>query len=138
MMKPAGSPGIGRRFLRLRVGDRHLGRVLRADLRDRDLWPERLYLAALAEAHALLGLDPAQVRESGDEPGGAVDLGAGVARRQILHVTDVVTVTVGDEDQINVAELGEVLVVGGCLGILREKGSRTITLPVGVVILNAA
>src|SRR5262249_14425138 len=93
--------------------------------------PERLYLAALAEAHALLGLDPAQVRERGDEPGGAVDLGTGVTRRQILHVTDVVTVTVGDEDQINVAELGEVLVVRRGLGMLREKGIEDDPLAAG-------
>jgi len=41
----------------------------------------------------------------------------------------VVAVAVGDQDQVDLAELGEVLEVAGVLGFPVTKGSITITLP---------
>ena len=131
MMKPAGSPpDVRRRFLRGRIDHRQLGRVLGAHLRDRDLRPERLHLAALAEAHALLARDPAEVDQGLHEPGRPEHLGA-AALGEVHEVApavgaprrpDVVAVTVGDEDQVDLAELGEVLLVGGRLRVPGHEG----------------
>src|SRR5206468_12133034 len=97
---------VGRRLLRRRIGHRQLGRVLGAHLGDLDLRTERLHLAALAEAYALLAREPAEVDHGLDEPGGPEHLGAG-ALGEIHEVAapvvaprrpDVVAVAVGDED----------------------------------------
>src|SRR5439155_708332 len=61
---------IGRALLRDGIDDRDLRRVLRPHLRDRDLRAERVHAAALAEANALLGRDPAEVDHGRDEPCG--------------------------------------------------------------------
>src|SRR2546427_2502205 len=114
-----------RRLLRRRIGRRQLGRGLGAHLVDLDLRTERLHLATLADAHALLARKPAEVDHGLDEPGGPERLGAG-ALGEIHEVAapvvaprrpDVVAVAVGDEDQVHLAELGEILVFRGCLRV---------------------
>src|SRR5882724_5281682 len=116
---------VRRRLLRRRIHHGQLGRVLGAHLRDRDLRPEGLHLAALAEAYGLLAREPPEVDQGLDEPGRPEHLGAG-ALGEVHEVApavvaarrpDVIAMAVGDEDHVDLAELGEVLLVGGCLRI---------------------
>src|SRR5207245_10971001 len=104
--------------------------MLGAHLRDRDLRPERLHLAALAEAHALLGREPAEVDHGLDEPGRTEHLGAGTlgevggVARSVgpTYRPDMVAVAVRDADQVDLAELGAVLVLDRCRGIADRDG----------------
>jgi hypothetical protein len=99
--------------------------VLGAHLRDRDLRPERLHLAALAESHALLARHPAEVDHGLDEPGRSVHLGAGELG-ELSDVAaaigppgrpDMVAVAVRHQDQSTLPSLARSLWSAGRLGI---------------------
>src|SRR5207302_328510 len=101
-----------------------------AGLRERGLWRERLHLAAVAKWLALLGREPDEVDHGLDAPGRPEHLGAGTlgeiggVARSVgpTYRTDMVAVAVRDEDQVDLAELGEVLVLGRRLGIAGQEG----------------
>src|SRR2546427_2774303 len=115
-------------LLRRRIDEGELRRVLGAHLRDLDLRPERRHGTALAEADTLLAGDPAQVDHRLDQPGRSEHLGAR-ALGEIGRVTraigtaeraHVITVSVGDEDHVDLSELVQVLVVSRRLRIVDE------------------
>src|SRR5205823_6279743 len=118
-------------LLRGRIDDGDLRRVLRAHLSNRDLRPERVHAPALAEAHRLLRWHPAEVDHRRDQAGGTDHWGAR-APRQLGRVArpvraadqaDVVTVAVGHEDHVYLAERVEVLVL---LRRLRVPGEERV------------